>query len=77
MHGDEPTATCALADILSYLVATRAEPATQQLLSRLTLLVLPMLNPDGAIRNDRRNAQGINTVPTAMRFDSETPRGDS
>ena len=74
MHGDEPTATCALADLLSYLVATRAEPATQQLLSRLTLLVLPMLNPDGAVRNDRRNAQGIDINRDAVELQSPEGR---
>ena len=73
MHGDEPTATCALADLLSHLVATRGEPATEQLLSRLTLLVLPMLNPDGAVRNDRRNAQGIDINRDAGEL--QTPEG--
>ncbi len=73
MHGDEPTATCALVDLLSHLVATRAEPATRQLLSRLTLLVLPMLNPDGAARNDRRNAQGIDINRDAVEL--QTPEG--
>jgi hypothetical protein len=73
MHGDEPTATCALVDLLSHLVATRTEPATRQLLSRLTLLVLPMLNPDGAVRNDRRNAQGIDINRDAVEL--QTPEG--
>ena len=73
MHGDEPTATCALVDLLSHLVATRSEPATEALLTRLTLLVLPMLNPDGAVRNDRRNAQGIDVNRDAVEL--QTPEG--
>ena len=73
MHGDEPTATCALVDLLSHLVATRSDPATRQLLSRVTLLVLPMLNPDGAVRNDRRNAQGIDINRDAVEL--QTPEG--
>lgn len=73
MHGDEPTATCALVDLLAYLVATREEPATKDLLSRVTLLVLPMLNPDGAVRNDRRNAQGIDINRDALEL--QTPEG--
>ena len=73
MHGDEPTATSALVDLLSHLVATRDEPATAHLLSRLTLLVLPMLNPDGAVRNDRRNAQGIDINRDAVEL--QTPEG--
>ena len=74
MHGDEPTATCALVDLLSHLVATRAEPATRQLLSRLTILAIPMLNPDGAARNDRRNAQGIDINRDALRLQSPEGR---
>ncbi|HYN43041.1 MAG TPA: M14 family zinc carboxypeptidase, partial [Thermoanaerobaculia bacterium] len=74
MHGDEPTATCALVDLLSQLVATRAEPATEQLLARLTLLVLPMLNPDGAARNDRRNAQGIDINRDAVELQTPEAR---
>lgn len=73
MHGDEPTATCALVDLLSYLAGTRSEPATRELLSRLTLLVVPMLNPDGAVRNDRRNAQGIDVNRDAVEL--QTPEG--
>ena len=73
MHGDEPTATCALVDLLSHVVATRDEPATRALLSRLTLLVLPMLNPDGTARNDRRNAQGIDINRDAVEL--QTPEG--
>lgn len=73
MHGDEPTATCALVDLLSYLVATRDEPATRLLLGRLTIVAIPMLNPDGASRNDRRNAQGIDVNRDALRL--QTPEG--
>lgn len=73
MHGDEPTATCALVDLLSHLVATRAEPPTRELLSRLTLLAIPMLNPDGTARNDRRNAQGLDVNRDALRL--QTPEG--
>jgi hypothetical protein len=73
MHGDEPAATCALVDLLAHLVQTRDEPATRTLLSRLTLLVLPMLNPDGVARNDRRNAQGIDINRDAV--DLQSPEG--
>lgn len=74
MHGDEPTATCALVDLLAYLVSTRDEPPTKELLSRLTLLVLPMLNPDGTVRNDRRNAQGIDVNRDAVELQSPEGR---
>lgn len=59
MHGDEPTATCALIDLLQYFGTHRQEPWISAILDKYTLLVIPMLNPDGAERNQRRNAQGI------------------
>ena len=73
MHGDEPTATSALLDVIAFLGATRKTPATERLLSRLTLLVIPMLNPDGAERTRRVNAQGIDINRDALRL--STPEG--
>ncbi len=59
MHGDESTATRAIADILVYLRESIGRSETQTILSSLTLHFLPMLNPDGAARCERRTAQGI------------------
>ena len=73
MHGDEPTATSALVDLVNYLGRTRTSGATARLLSRLTIYLLPMLNPDGAERTTRRNAQGIDVNRDALR--RETPEG--
>ncbi len=73
MHGDEPTATVALLDVLNHLGATRETAATKTLLSRLTLAVVPMLNPDGAERTRRTNAQGIDINRDALRL--QTPEG--
>ncbi len=73
MHGDEPTATCALLDILSYLGRSREDGAVKALLSKLTIYLLPMLNPDGAERGTRRNAQGIDINRDALRL--QTPEG--
>ncbi len=73
MHGDEPTATVALLDVLNYLGAMRETPAIQSLLSKLTLAVIPMLNPDGAERTRRTNAQGIDINRDALRL--QTPEG--
>src|SRR5262245_3791543 len=47
MHGDEPTATAALFDILDYFQRHRSDPGVEGLLSALTLYIVPMLNPDG------------------------------
>ena len=73
MHGDEPTATSALLDVLEHLGRTRKTPETERLLSRLTLAIIPMLNPDGAERTRRTNAQGIDINRDALRL--ETPEG--
>ena len=73
MHGDEPTATAALFDVFDYLRRRQREPAVQRLLSALTLHVIPMLNPDGAERFQRRNAQGIDINRDALRL--QTPEG--
>ncbi|MGQ9853466.1 MAG: M14 family zinc carboxypeptidase [Candidatus Oleimicrobiaceae bacterium] len=71
MHGDEPTATSALLDILSYLTQGRKEACASRILEGVTLLVMPMLNPDGAARRQRRNALGIDINRDAR--DLQTP----
>jgi len=71
MHGDEPSATPALLDALDTLLA--GVPGGEAILDRLTLLVVPMLNPDGAERYVRRNAQGIDVNRDALAL--ATPEG--
>ena len=73
MHGDEPTATSALLDLFEYLRRHRTDPAVQRMLGALTLHVIPMLNPDGAERFQRRNAQSIDINRDALRL--QTPEG--
>jgi hypothetical protein len=60
MHGDEPTATLALLDMLHYLARhTGEEPWIEAMLRELTVHIVPVLNPDGAERFQRRTAAGI------------------
>ncbi|MEK7667335.1 MAG: M14 family zinc carboxypeptidase, partial [Gemmatimonadota bacterium] len=66
MHGDEPSATSALFDLFEYVRLHRADPAVARMLSALTIHVVPMLNPDGAERFQRRNAQGIDINRDAL-----------
>jgi zinc carboxypeptidase len=73
MHGDEATATSALFDLLEYLRRHRNDPPVRRLLTELTLHVVPMLNPDGAERFQRRNAQSIDVNRDALRL--QTPEG--
>lgn len=61
MHGNEATATRALADFIAMLCRP-AEPDRGRVAAwqeKLQLAIIPMLNPDGALRYSRRNAQGI------------------
>lgn len=73
MHGDEPSATPALLDIASYLSQHAGEPGPRAILERVTLLMLPMLNPDGAEVYERRNAQAIDINRDALNL--ATPEG--
>ncbi len=59
MHGDESTATMALADLFRFLGEHPDDPLVRRLHANTTLHFLPLMNPDGAQRFQRRNAQGI------------------
>ena len=72
MHGDEPSATPALLDLADTLLASD-EPEHRAILEGATLLMVPMLNPDGAERYARRNAQAIDINRDALTL--ATPEG--
>lgn len=55
MHGNESTTTKALCQLLELLENT----AHQGLLNKLTLKIIPQLNPDGAAKYTRGNANNI------------------
>jgi zinc carboxypeptidase len=74
MHGDEPSATPAIFDVLEWLRRERdSDPRAGRIAERLTVHVVPMLNPDGAERFVRRNAQGIDINRDALHL--QTPEG--
>ena len=73
MHGNEPTATTALLGLLEYVRHHREHPRVARMLSALTLDALPLLNPDGAERFQRRNAQGLDINRDALAL--QTPEG--
>jgi Zinc carboxypeptidase len=73
MHGDEPSATPAIFDLLEWIRRERGSAAVQRLEDRLTVHLVPMLNPDGAQRYTRRNAQGIDINRDALHL--QTPEG--
>lgn len=74
MHGDEPTATQAIFDILNFLDAPAFKEEKDEILSKLKLHFLPMLNPDGAEVYQRRNALGIDINRDALRLQSPEGR---
>jgi hypothetical protein len=59
MHGDEATATMALADIFRFLAEAEENPLRERLRQALTIVFVPMLNPDGAELFQRENAAGV------------------
>ena len=75
MHGDEPTATQAVFDILNFLASDDFRDEKEQLLSTLRIHFLPMLNPDGAEVFQRRNTLGIDINRDALMLQS--PEGQT
>src|SRR5688572_23712144 len=74
MHGDEATASMALADILAWMTASNADGIRDRLASSLTIVMIPMLNPDGAERFQRENAIGIDINRDARRLSTPEAR---
>lgn len=75
MHGDEASATMALMDIFKFFQAKNDgfDDLRTKILSENTLYFVPMLNPDGAERFQRRTATDIDMNRDALRF--QTPEG--
>ena len=72
MHGNEGTATRAFFDVLRFLSAEpdEFEPIRREIMNKLTLHFVPMLNPDGAERWQRENALGIDLNRDALKLTS-------
>jgi hypothetical protein len=83
MHGDEPTATMALADIFNFLenkkdsLEREIDPVLdnlrEELLKKCTFYFVPMLNPDGAEVWTRHTTLGIDMNRDALAL--QTPEG--
>ncbi|RZM21400.1 MAG: carboxypeptidase [Pedobacter sp.] len=59
MHGDEATGTMALLDLIGFLSTDVDEKLKDLILTQCKLYLIPMVNPDGAERFTRRNAQQL------------------
>lgn len=75
MHGNESTATMALMDIFNFLGGNDEHNELRKLLrENLTIHFIPMLNPDGAERFQRRNVYGFDINRDALRLQSPEAR---
>jgi hypothetical protein len=74
MHGDEATASMALADVFRFLAEASGDPVRERLRERLTIVFVPMLNPDGAELFQRENAVGIDVNRDARQLATSEAR---
>lgn len=76
MHGDESTATMSLADLLAWfaLADNQRDPVRDRIASQLTVVMLPMLNPDGAELFQRENAVGVDINRDVRRLSTSEAR---
>ena len=70
MHGDESTATMALLDFFNFLTSVDKQFADikKNILDKITLYILPMLNPDGTEKFKRNNSLDIDINRDAVRL---------
>jgi len=70
MHGNEPTSTMAVFDMLHFLLGEDDEFSEIRsiILENLELSFIPMLNPDGVERFQRRNAVEVDLNRDALAF---------
>lgn len=67
MHGNEATATRAFFDFFSVILNQENEALANYLEQELSILFIPMLNPDGAEKMQRRNALDIDPNRDAVK----------
>jgi beta-lactamase class A len=73
MHGDETTASRTLADLFNYIATAPDDPRVRRWAEQLSIVAVPMLNPDGADAHRRRGTHGIDVNRDARSL--ATPEG--
>ena len=73
MHGDEHTHTTVLLSLIRLLAGSPHHAASSAILQSCSLGLIPLLNPDGAERGSRFNAQGVDVNRDAQTL--ATPEG--
>ena len=76
MHGNEPTATAAIIDIVNFLTSENEDikKISTLILSKFTIKFIPMLNPDGATLWQRNNALDIDLNRDAVALKASESR---
>jgi len=59
MHGNESTTTKALMDLFVFIESQKEDAQVRSFLEHYTLIVIPVLNPDGAQAYTRENSNGV------------------
>ncbi|AWU39627.1 peptidase M14 [Blattabacterium punctulatus] len=70
MHGDETTGTKSMFDIFHFFSKEKNHDLVKFLRNKLTILFIPMLNPDGSEKFQRRNSVNIDLNRDAIRLQS-------
>ncbi len=71
MHGDEPTATAAMFDLINFFSSDDSyNKLRTELLSNITFHFIPLMNPDGAELSQRENAINVDINRDALRLES-------
>jgi len=72
MHGNETTTSKAVLDLINYL--NKSDDLTNQILSSVTLTIVPVLNPDGAAVYTRENANKVDLNRDALELSQPESR---
>ncbi|WP_185865009.1 M14 family zinc carboxypeptidase [Blattabacterium cuenoti] len=70
MHGDETTGTKSMFDIFNFFLNYETHEMVKFFEKNITIIYIPMLNPDGSEIFQRRNAIGIDLNRDAIRVES-------
>lgn len=72
MHGNESTTTRALVDLLFFI--DRYSSSFSELYKDLQLIIIPIVNPDGALKFQRNNANGVDLNRDAISLEQPESR---
>tara|TARA_R110002073_G_scaffold128999_3_gene275082 strand:+ start:37320 stop:38354 length:1035 start_codon:yes stop_codon:yes gene_type:complete len=73
MHGNESTGTKSVFDLLNYVDKVN-HPSVDRILSECTIKIIPILNPDGAERYTRVNANNVDLNRDAVDREAKESR---